>query len=120
MVAVLIDPLMFRAGCLTIETEPCGNAGRLDMAVRFNSQIYLVEFKMVELVPEGSALQQIIDKGYANKYQASDQPIHLVGLEVETLPAARRNRDIPRDSWLSAATRLAASRSLVCPHSCCS
>jgi hypothetical protein len=33
MAAVLIDPLMFQAGYLTTETEPCCNAGRLDMAV---------------------------------------------------------------------------------------
>lgn len=55
------------------------------MAVRFNHNVYLFEFKVVELVPEGRALQQIIDKGYADKYQASGQPIHLVGVEFSKL-----------------------------------
>jgi hypothetical protein len=44
--------------------------GRIDMAVLFNANVYLFEFKVVELVPEGRALQQIQDKGYADKYKA--------------------------------------------------
>ena len=75
----------FAALGLDIVCEESGNAGRLDMAVRFNNQIYLFEFKVVELVPEGRALQQIIDKGYADKYQGSGQPIHLVGVEFSKL-----------------------------------
>jgi hypothetical protein len=51
------------------------------MAVRFNQQIYLFEFKVVELTPEGQALQQIKDKGYADKYRAEGLPIHLIGVE---------------------------------------
>jgi len=49
--------------------------------VQFNNQIYLFEFKVVEIEPEGRALQQIIDKGYADKHRASGQPIHLIGVE---------------------------------------
>jgi hypothetical protein len=71
----------FAALGLDIICEESSNAGRLDMAVKFNGQIYLFEFKVVELTPEGRALQQIIDKGYANRYQASGQPIHLIGVE---------------------------------------
>ena len=51
------------------------------MAVRFHSQIYLFEFKVVELTPEGRALQQIKDRGYADKYRAEGLPIHLIGVE---------------------------------------
>ena len=43
--------------------------------------IYLFEFKVVELAPEGRALAQIKDKGYADKYLADGQPIHLIGVE---------------------------------------
>jgi len=49
--------------------------------VKFNGQIYLFEFKVVELEPEGRALQQIKDRGYADKYRADGQPIHLIGVE---------------------------------------
>ena len=66
---------------LDIVVEESSNAGRLDMAVRFNGQIYLFEFKVVELNPDGRALQQIKDRGYANKYAAEGQPIHLIGVE---------------------------------------
>jgi hypothetical protein len=68
------------------------------MALRFNQQVYLFEFKVIELAPEGRALQQIKERGYADKYRGQGQPIHLIGVEfsreqrtvvgfeVETLP----------------------------------
>ena len=31
--------------------------------------------------PEGRALQQIKNKGYADKYRARGEPIHLIGVE---------------------------------------
>jgi PD-(D/E)XK nuclease superfamily len=36
---------------------------------------------VVELAPEGKALQQIKECGYADKYRAAGQPIHLIGVE---------------------------------------
>lgn len=63
------------------EVEDTTNKGRIDMAVLFNGQVFLFEFKVVELAPEGRALQQLIDKGYADKYRARGEPIHLVGVE---------------------------------------
>ena len=55
--------------------------GRLDMAVLFNDQVYLFELKTVEKEPEGSAMAQLAEKGYADKYRSLGQPIHLVGVE---------------------------------------
>jgi hypothetical protein len=66
---------------LDIVPEESSNAGQLDMAVRVNHQVYLFEFKVVELAPEGRALQQIQEQGYADKYRALGQPIHLIGVE---------------------------------------
>ena len=71
----------FAALGLDITLEDASSHGRLDMAVRFNGQIYLFEFKMVELTTEGRALQQIKDRGYADKYRAEGLPIHLIGVE---------------------------------------
>lgn len=51
------------------------------MTLKFNNQVYLFEFKVVELAPKGNALQQIKDKQYADKYRDLDQPIHLIGVE---------------------------------------
>ena len=64
-----------------IVVEDSGSDGRLDMAVRFNDNVYLFEFKVVELAPEGSAMAQLQAKGYADKYRDLDQPIHLIGVE---------------------------------------
>ena len=61
--------------------EDCSNHGRLDMTLKFNGQVYLFEFKVVELAPEGKALQQLKDKRYADKYRALNQPVHLIGVE---------------------------------------
>jgi hypothetical protein len=66
---------------LDLTPEESSNAGRLDLALRFNGQVYLFEFKVVELAPEGRALQQLKDKGYADKYRGEGRPIHLVGVE---------------------------------------
>jgi hypothetical protein len=67
---------------LDLTPEESSNAGRLDLALRFNAQIYLFEFKVVELAPEGRALQQIKERGYADKYRGAGQPIHLLGVEL--------------------------------------
>ena len=55
--------------------------GRVDMAVLFNDNIYLFEFKVVELASEGAAMAQLKEKGYADKYRSLDQPIHLIAVE---------------------------------------
>jgi hypothetical protein len=66
---------------LDIVPEESSNAGRLDMAVRFNGNVYLFEFKVVELEPEGAALAQIKARGYADKYRDRGEPIHMIGVE---------------------------------------
>jgi hypothetical protein len=66
---------------LDLTVEDSSNHGRLDMALKFNQHVYLFEFKVVELNPDGAALQQIKDRGYADKYRALGQPIHLIGVE---------------------------------------
>ncbi len=66
---------------LDLTPEDSANQGRIDLTLKFNSQIWLFEFKVVELAPEGRALQQIKDRGYADKYRAAGQPIHLIGIE---------------------------------------
>ncbi|PIQ50792.1 MAG: hypothetical protein COW02_18165 [Comamonadaceae bacterium CG12_big_fil_rev_8_21_14_0_65_59_15] len=71
----------FAALGLDITVEDSSNHGRLDMAVRFNGHIYLFEFKVVELVPQGQALAQLKAKNYAAKYLAGGLPIDLIGVE---------------------------------------
>ena len=72
----------FAALGLDIVLEDVTNKGRIDMAVRFEGHTYLFEFKVVELVPEGKALQQLKDRGYADKYRHPGAgPVHLIGVE---------------------------------------
>ena len=66
---------------LNITVEDSSSHGRVDMAVYFNNNIYLFEFKVVELTSEGGAMAQLKKKGYADKYRGLNQPIHLIGVE---------------------------------------
>ena len=71
----------FAALGLVVTLEDATHQGRIDMTVRFNQQIYLFEFKVVEYAPRGKALQQIKDKAYAEKYRATGEPLYLIGVE---------------------------------------
>jgi hypothetical protein len=71
----------FAASGLEIRLEDVTNHGRIDMAVLFGGAVWLFEFKVVELVPEGHALAQLQARGYAEKYRARGEPIHLIGVE---------------------------------------
>jgi Predicted AAA-ATPase/PD-(D/E)XK nuclease superfamily len=71
----------FAALGFDVRVEDATNHGRIDMAVILPQQIYLFEFKVVELHPKGKALQQLKDKAYADKYRQHALPICLVGIE---------------------------------------
>ena len=66
---------------LDIKVEDSSSHGRLDMAVLFNGNIYLFEFKVVELASSGAAMAQLQERRYADKYRALGQPIYLIGVE---------------------------------------
>ena len=59
----------FAAVGLDVAVEDGTSRGRLDMAVRFNRQVYLFEFKVAELAPEGTAMAQLKARRYADKYR---------------------------------------------------
>ena len=65
-----------------ITVEESSSHGRLDMAVRTGGHVYLFEFKVVELAPPGSALVQLRERRYADKYRGRGEPIHLIGVEL--------------------------------------
>ena len=48
---------------LDVVVEDSSSHGRLDMAVRFNGNVFLFEFKVVELAPEGAAMAQLKARG---------------------------------------------------------
>ena len=51
------------------------------MAVCFNRNVYLFEFKVVERAGEGAAMAQLRERRYADKYRARGEPIHLIAVE---------------------------------------
>ena len=59
------------------------------MAVRAGGHVYLFEFKVAEMSAPGSALRQLQERGYADKYRARGHPIHLIGVEF-----SRESRNI--------------------------
>ena len=71
----------FAAVGLDVVVEDSSSHGRLDMAVRFQGSVYLFEFKVVELAREGTAMNQLKHRRYADKYRAAGQPVWLVGVE---------------------------------------
>ena len=71
----------FAALGLDVTVEDSTSHGRLDMAVEFNDNVYLFEFKVVELAGEGAAMAQLRSRGYADKYRHLGRPIHLVAVE---------------------------------------
>ena len=71
----------FAALGLDLTVEDSTSLGRLDMAVRFNGNVYLFEFKVVEMAGEGAAMVQLKERRYADKYRGTGEPIHLVAVE---------------------------------------
>ncbi len=69
---------------LDIVVEESSSRGRLDMAVRFQQQVYIFEFKVVEEAREGGAMAQLRHRGYADKYRAPGVTVHLVGVEFSS------------------------------------
>ena len=71
----------FAAAGMDVAVEDSTSHGRLDMAVRFQDNVYLFEFKVVELAPEGAAMDQLKSRRYADKYRASGRSTWLVAVE---------------------------------------
>ena len=79
----------FAATGLDVVVEDSSSRGRVDMAVRFEANVYLFEFKVVERAGEGSAMSQLRERGYADKYRHLGEPIHLIGVEF-----SRQSRNV--------------------------
>ena len=74
-----------------VAVEDSTNVGRLDMAVRAGGRIYLFEFKVIEQSGADSAMAQLVERRYAEKYADRGEPIHLVAVEFRS-----RTRNIER------------------------
>ncbi len=62
---------------LPIIMEDCTNKGRIDLTVILDKTVYIIEFKVDQ---KGSALAQIKERNYAEKYMDNSRSIYLVGI----------------------------------------
>jgi len=65
--------------------EDTTNKGRIDLALKLQNYIYILEFKVDRKENEPKALQQIKDKNYADKYKSENKEIWLVGVEFDSV-----------------------------------
>ena len=75
----------FRTIGLDIRVQGSSSRGRADMVVLDSGQVFVFEFKMVDgkgdrIVAAHSAIEQIQNKGYAEKYRDRSEPVHLLGV----------------------------------------
>ena len=71
----------FAAAGLDVAVEDSSSHGRVDMAVRFDGPTYLFEFKVVELAPEGAAMERLRERRYVEKYRHLGESAHLIAVE---------------------------------------
>lgn len=87
----------FAALGMDVRPEDVTNHGQVDMVVFLESKVYVFEFKVIELTEKGSALAQIKEKKYYEKYSAEihkDTDIFLIGVEF-----SREERNITNFEW---------------------
>ena len=62
-----------------VTLEDSSSTGRADMVVEHGSGVYVFEFKVG--AAEGTALRQIKERRYADKYLGREGPVYLLGVE---------------------------------------
>ena len=82
----------FASTGIDVRPEVHSNKGRLDLVVRFEGRIYVIEFKVIEQCGEKNALEQIKAKGYAEQF--AGQEIYLIGVEFSS-----EKRNIESFDW---------------------
>ncbi|MEM7183948.1 MAG: ATP-binding protein [Spirochaetota bacterium] len=85
----------FTAIGVDVKPEDVTNNGQVDMTVLFENNVYVFEFKVIELTEAGSALAQIKEKKYYEKYlSGQEKNIFLIGVEF-----SKEERNITNYEW---------------------
>ena len=80
---------------LTVIAEDASNLGRVDLTIQLAGNTYIVEFKVVKRKSKtNSALQQIIQRGYAGKYSGA---VYQIGIEF-----SETKRNVVGFAWQAA------------------
>jgi len=78
-----------------LRVEESTNHGRIDMVIKTDKVVIIFEFKVIDKESEqNTALEQIKDKRYYEKYLNSGKDIYLVGIEF-----SKSERNIVRFDW---------------------
>jgi hypothetical protein len=91
--ASIVYALFSGAGFETV-AEDTTNKGRIDLIVIYNNKVYIIEFKVVEDQPEKTALKQVEEKRYYEKYLGKYEEVYLIGIEF-----SKKNRNIVDFQW---------------------
>jgi len=82
----------FTALGLDVTAEDTTNHGRIDLTVKLERRVFILEFKVVDQdTGKNSALKQIKEKAYHEKYRAEADELYLIGVEFN-----RKDRNIVR------------------------
>ena len=77
---------------LNVIAEDASNLGRVDLTIQLAGNTYIIEFKVIKRKSKNnSALQQIVQRGYAAKYSGS---IYQIGIEF-----SETRRNIASFAW---------------------
>ena len=77
--------MCFRAIGVDLRVEDASSHGRADMVVLTGGQVFVLEFKMAKgdsdtNIALDSAISQMRERGYAEKYRDRGEPVHLIGV----------------------------------------
>ena len=82
---------------LRVTPEDVANLGRIDLTIQLAGHTYIIEFKVVKRKSKtNSALQQIIQQGYATKYSGE---VYQIGIEF-----SEAKRNIVAFAWQQVST----------------
>jgi len=85
---------LFNGAGLNVIAEDNTNKGQIDLSVFNQDNVYIVEFKVVEDKEEHSALKQIKEKKYYEKYIGKYDEIYLIGIEF-----SKKDKNIVSFEW---------------------
>jgi len=75
----------FAALGLDVIPEDTTNKGRIDMTLKFEGRVYIFEFKVIDIIKhQGTALNQIKNRKYYEKYTKDFDEIYLIGIEFSS------------------------------------
>jgi Holliday junction resolvase-like predicted endonuclease len=63
--------------------EDTTNFGKIDLTIKMNDKILIVEFKLSKYGSGADAINQLKQNKYADKYKATNIPIYLIGISFD-------------------------------------